>query len=127
MLKTKSIGGILTTDTIINVVALILISSLILAGVLSYHKSMKIAESTYRINTLGTAHTAYYLENNSFATNDQIVSEGFFTDFKMWNGSQFLDSWNNAIVITVANNKMIIELSASSQQKAGKNYQYIIQ
>lgn len=121
----RSKGLVWSTEIIVAIVVFILIGS---AFIMNNHiKSVNLADAETRINMLGAAHTVYYLEKGSFATDATLMSEGYLKDSKMWNGTKMIDPWKNPIEKTETNGILTIQLSAASQAQAGKNIIFKVQ
>lgn len=121
LLKDKRYKGLTSTELMGVCIVILLLCA---ASFLTTHNvwdTEKITEATLNINTLGDAHTAYYHTNSTFASNATLVSEGYIIPGKMWDGAQMVDAWETPLVMTVSGSKLTIQLSPTSQVKAGKN------
>lgn len=123
----RKFRGFTVNELAICVVVIAILSAAGWLGLQNYYKSLKIAEAEANINTLGTAHIAYYYNKGAFATNAELVNGGYISATKMWNGTQMLDPWNNAIVSSTSGSVMTLQLSAASQAKAGRNITFTVQ
>lgn len=90
-------------------------------------ESGRITEAHVNIDMLGTAHTAYFYKNSTFASNATLVSEEYIAPGKMWDGTQMLDPWDNPLDIAPSGSTLLIQLSPASQARAGKNITFTVQ
>jgi len=119
--------GLTAIELAVVCVVIVVIASCAAFVTQNYLKSMKIADAEANIKLLGAAHTAYFYNQGTFASDTVLVNNNYIVPGKMWNGTQMVDPWGNALVESVSGSTMTIQLSAASQALAGRNISVIVQ
>lgn len=119
--------GLTAIELAVVCVVIVVIASCAAFVTQNYLKSMKIADAEANIKLLGAAHTAYFYNQGTFASDTVLVSNNYIVPGKMWNGAQMIDPWGNPLAESVSGSTLTIQLSAASQALAGRNISVIVQ
>lgn len=119
--------GLTAIELAVVCVVIVVIASCAAFVTQNYLKSMKIADAEANIKLLGAAHTAYFYNQGTFASDTVLVTNNYIVPGKMWNGTQMIDPWGNPLARSVSGSTMTIQLSAASQALAGRNISVIVQ
>lgn len=103
-------------------VALVVISIIMSGAVWCISVTLTTAKfnlTKHDMTELLNAHSAYYVKNNAFTTDADLVTKNYIKPGAMWNGTSMIDRFGNALVRSVSGTTITISISDDTKAKLG--------